>query len=105
MGKRFVHTALLGLLLASIGLPASAQTPTDSADPAALYQQHCAACHGAQRTGAMGPALLPESLERLRGAEASKVIGQGRAATQMPALRARSRQTRSPRWPSGSIHP
>jgi mono/diheme cytochrome c family protein len=34
--------------------------------PAALYRQHCAACHGEQRTGGMGPALLPESLERLR---------------------------------------
>ncbi len=49
----------------------------------ALYQQHCAACHGAQRTGLMGPALLPESLERLRRPEAEKVIAQGRVATQM----------------------
>ena len=31
-------------------------------DAPALYQQHCAACHAPQRTGAMGPALLPESL-------------------------------------------
>ncbi|MBK6862930.1 MAG: c-type cytochrome [Ideonella sp.] len=52
-------------------------------DPAALYGQHCAACHGAQRTGAMGPALLPESLARLRRADAQKVIAQGRVATQM----------------------
>ncbi len=49
----------------------------------ALYQQHCAACHGPQRTGLMGPALLPESLERLRRPEAEKVITQGRVATQM----------------------
>ena len=42
----------------------------------ALYQQHCAGCHGAERFGAMGPALLPESLERLRKAEALKVIGE-----------------------------
>jgi mono/diheme cytochrome c family protein len=52
-------------------------------DAAALYQQHCAACHSAQRTGAMGPALLPESLERLRRPDALKVITQGRVATQM----------------------
>ena len=51
-----------------------------------LYQQHCASCHGEQRIGLMGPALLPESLERLRPAEALKVITQGRAATQMPAF-------------------
>ena len=37
-----------------------------TAKPEALYQQHCATCHGTQRTGAMGPALLPEGLARLR---------------------------------------
>ncbi|HSB24298.1 MAG TPA: cytochrome D1 domain-containing protein [Burkholderiaceae bacterium] len=55
-------------------------------DPAALYQQHCASCHGAQRTGGMGPALLPESLERLRKADAQRVIANGRPATQMQAF-------------------
>jgi mono/diheme cytochrome c family protein len=55
-------------------------------DAKALYQQHCAVCHGEQRTGAMGPALLPESLERLRPAEALKVIQHGRPATQMPGF-------------------
>ena len=52
----------------------------------ALYRQHCATCHGAQRTGAMGPALLPESLERLKRADARRVIAEGRPATQMPAF-------------------
>jgi mono/diheme cytochrome c family protein/DNA-binding beta-propeller fold protein YncE len=72
---------------------AQAQAPLDAASaparvpaPDVLYQQHCAACHGAQRTGGMGPALLPESLERLRKPEALKVIGGGRPATQMPAF-------------------
>ena len=59
-----------------------------AAEPAALYQQHCAACHGAQRTGGMGPALLPESLERLRRPEALKVIRDGRVATQMAGFAA-----------------
>jgi cytochrome c553/DNA-binding beta-propeller fold protein YncE len=72
---------LLGLCLAS----AHAQTTTEAP---ALYQQHCASCHGAQRLGGMGPALLPESLERLRRPEALKVITQGRVATQMPAFAA-----------------
>lgn len=57
-----------------------------AAEPSALYTQHCAACHGAQRTGAMGPALLPESLQRLRRPEALKVITDGRVATQMAAF-------------------
>ena len=51
-----------------------------------LYQQHCASCHGERRTGLMGPALLPESLERLRKNDAQQVITQGRVATQMPAF-------------------
>ncbi|HQR72849.1 MAG TPA: cytochrome D1 domain-containing protein, partial [Burkholderiaceae bacterium] len=37
-------------------------------------------------TGGMGPALLPESLERLRRAESLQVIGNGRPATQMPGF-------------------
>nr|WP_316156119.1 cytochrome D1 domain-containing protein [Cupriavidus sp. BIC8F] len=57
-----------------------------AADPAAVYSQHCAACHGADRLGAMGPALLPESLERLRASELDQVLHAGRAATQMPAF-------------------
>ncbi|OJX07512.1 MAG: cytochrome C oxidase Cbb3 [Burkholderiales bacterium 70-64] len=61
----------------------SAQVP---ADAPALYERHCASCHGAQRTGGMGPALLPESLERQRPAELSKVVANGRSATQMPAF-------------------
>jgi mono/diheme cytochrome c family protein/DNA-binding beta-propeller fold protein YncE len=48
-----------------------------------LYQNICAQCHGADRLGGIGPALLPENLDRLRPAEARKVIGEGREATQM----------------------
>jgi mono/diheme cytochrome c family protein len=65
---------------------AAAQAAPSAVNAAALYQQHCAACHGEQRTGLMGPALLPESLERLRPSEALKVILQGRPATQMPGF-------------------
>jgi mono/diheme cytochrome c family protein len=51
-----------------------------------LYDTHCASCHGAGRFGLMGPALLPESLSRLRQPEAAKVIRDGRVATQMPGF-------------------
>ena len=54
-----------------------------AAEPAALYQQHCAVCHGPGRLGLIGPALLPESLARLRKPEAIKTIAEGRVATQM----------------------
>jgi cytochrome c553 len=56
---------------------------TAKADPAKTYQQHCAACHGADRLGGTGPALLPENLERLKKPEALRVIREGRVATQM----------------------
>ena len=48
-----------------------------------LYLQQCAACHGPDRLGGMGPALLPENLGRLKKAEAEQVIREGRPATQM----------------------
>ena len=60
-------------------------------------QQHCASCHGADRLGGMGPALLPENLERLKQRRRGRaVIAKGRAATQMPAFaRPARRRTRS----------
>jgi hypothetical protein len=55
-------------------------------DAPTLYRAHCAACHGSERLGGMGPALLPENLERLRRPAAEQVIAQGRASTQMPGF-------------------
>lgn len=52
-------------------------------DTKTIYKQHCAVCHGENRLGLMGPALLPENLKRLRKKKAVKVIAEGRAATQM----------------------
>ncbi|MEJ2446015.1 MAG: cytochrome D1 domain-containing protein, partial [Exilibacterium sp.] len=52
----------------------------------ALYQKHCQQCHGSQRLGGMGPALLPENLQRLNRKSAAKVILEGRPATQMPGF-------------------
>lgn len=71
----------LGVLAFACAAPAAT-----AAAPATLYSQHCAACHGADRLGAMGPALLPESLERLRAGELDQVLRDGRTATQMPAF-------------------
>ena len=55
----------------------------DAADTAANFKEHCASCHGVDRLGGIGPALLPENLARLRKPEAEKVIRDGRLATQM----------------------
>lgn len=51
-----------------------------------LFQKNCAECHGADRLGKIGPALLPENLGRLKYDEAQAVIKEGRALTQMPAF-------------------
>ena len=56
------------------------------ADPAQTYRTKCASCHGADRLGGSGPALIPETLGRMRGPNLEKVIRHGRVATQMPGF-------------------
>ncbi|MFZ5608857.1 MAG: cytochrome D1 domain-containing protein [Pseudomonadota bacterium] len=56
------------------------------AAPEALYGAECAACHGVDRLGGSGPALIPETLARLPRPQLDAVIAKGRAATQMPAF-------------------
>jgi mono/diheme cytochrome c family protein len=68
------------LALDSAPLAAGKKDP----DAGRLYSQHCANCHGADRLGIAGPALLPENLGRLHKEEALQVIRDGRPATQMP---------------------
>jgi cytochrome c553/DNA-binding beta-propeller fold protein YncE len=68
-------------LMISASLKASPAPETE-----ALYQQHCASCHGADRLGGMGPALLPDNLSRLKKPQAEDAIRNGRDATQMPAF-------------------
>jgi len=55
-------------------------------DARALYAAHCARCHGADRLGGMGPALVPGTLGRLTPERAARVIRDGRPLTQMPAF-------------------
>jgi mono/diheme cytochrome c family protein len=74
-----VAAAIAAVLAAA---PASAAAP----DARALYAEHCAECHGPDRLGGMGPALLPENLGRLKRAAAAQVIAGGPAATQMPGF-------------------
>ncbi|CAK9889617.1 MULTISPECIES: cytochrome D1 domain-containing protein [Pseudomonas] len=62
---------------------ASAQGSAVVDQAAQDYQQHCQQCHGATRFGASGPALLPESLSRIKPAEIRQVISAGRPASQM----------------------
>ncbi len=68
------------------GMTASLAPDAWAGESEALYVQHCAACHGADRLGGMGPALLPENLGRLSRPATREVIANGRHATQMPAF-------------------
>lgn len=52
----------------------------------ALYQKHCAVCHGEDRLGLIGPPLIPQSFKRLKAKSAALVIKNGRLASQMPAF-------------------
>ena len=70
---------LLAIALAS---PAGAQDGAEP-DPAALFAANCASCHGADRLGGTGPALIPEALGRIEGEDLAAVIAHGRVSTQM----------------------
>lgn len=58
----------------------------EAADAPQNFRQHCASCHGADRLGGSGPALLPESLARLKKPEAMQTVTHGRIATRMSAF-------------------
>ncbi|MFZ0792101.1 MAG: cytochrome D1 domain-containing protein, partial [Chromatiaceae bacterium] len=79
-------TGLSGPLEAADTNQASDSAPPVEAvpeGPAALYQRLCAQCHGADRLGITGPALIPENFGRLKPEEALGVILNGRPASQM----------------------
>jgi len=84
MIKRNTFQLLLRLTVSFIGI--NSATAATTPDAAALFQQHCASCHGVERLGSMGPALLPENLQRLRRGQAATTIANGLPATQMPAF-------------------
>ena len=79
--------ALRSLIFAVAVLAAASPASAGSPDAGALYAQHCASCHGAERLGGTGPALLPENLGRLKRADAQNVIRDGRSQTQMLPFR------------------
>lgn len=70
-------------LWGALGLLVLAPLPAGAGDTEALFQEHCAECHGEDRLGQSGPALLPQNLDRLPEEEARNVIDEGRPATQM----------------------
>jgi cytochrome c553 len=76
---RFRLSIAVALLLPSLASAA----PPEVLD---LYIEQCAACHGTDRLGGTGPALIPENLGRLKPEKAVATIALGRQQTQMPAF-------------------
>ncbi len=67
-------------------MPVDGVVGEDDGGVSALYEKHCAACHGADRLGGIGPALLPENLRRLKPDRAMATIRDGAPASQMPGF-------------------
>ena len=76
-------------LFVSLSLAAGLAAPSANGaiQGAALYQQHCSACHGAQREGAAGPKLSDATWVKVKPQQAAleKFISAGLPATGMPS--------------------
>lgn len=70
-------------MISTLSLCVIASSVTAEPNAAALYQEHCAECHGPSRLGGIGPALIPQTLRRMYGPKMQDVIANGRVATQM----------------------
>ena len=79
--KRRIVTSSFILIAALLGLGAKARS-----EPATIYAGQCASCHGETRLGGTGPALIPETLGRMKADAIADTIRNGRVQTQMPAF-------------------
>jgi cytochrome c553 len=75
-----LRTAFCSLVLLAPALAHAQSTAPQT------YERLCAGCHGSGRLGGTGPALIPETLSRIRGPALAEIIGKGRTATQMPGF-------------------
>jgi mono/diheme cytochrome c family protein/DNA-binding beta-propeller fold protein YncE len=71
---------------ALLSVPVADAAGQDDGRIPGIYAQNCATCHGADRLGGIGPALLPENLRRLKPKKAVATISSGLPASQMPGF-------------------
>ena len=77
-------------LLLALSIAAACAAPlAHAASGAALYQQNCAACHGAQREGAIGPNLADATWVKVKPNKASLAgfISSGSPEAGMPPFK------------------
>ncbi len=79
----FAFAAIMDTALADVSKVKSEPKIKAYQEKFANYLAHCASCHGADRLGVTGPALLPDNLKRLRKEKAVRIITEGAVATQM----------------------
>ena len=87
--KRAVEALSIATLILTLGGGIAQAADADkvgSKDIPPAYLEHCAECHGAERLGGIGPALIPETLRRIKPDSLAAAIRDGRDATQMPAF-------------------
>ena len=72
-------------MLLALGMASSAVAETTSTPPA-LFLEHCASCHGAERYGGYAPPLYSEALARKKDDALQRAILEGLPNTQMPAF-------------------
>jgi len=85
--RRLRAVTALATPLAVVFLPAIVLSPAaaqDNARAEALYADHCAVCHGADRGGYIGPALNRDETKLTRG-QVAELILSGSPQTLMPA--------------------
>lgn len=79
---------LVGIAAALIGpaLAGYAADPIAGLEVEKLFAEHCASCHGEDRFGGTGPALIPETLGQKGAETVMATITGGRSQTQMKAF-------------------
>ncbi|MGB1109695.1 MAG: c-type cytochrome [Gammaproteobacteria bacterium] len=83
MSKQSARSSLAGFLIL---LATSLQTLMAAPNGAALFEEHCAVCHGIDGTGALGVPLIKPKFATLTNEYLTKTIRNGRPGRVMPAF-------------------
>ncbi len=86
MNKALIHTNIFAVLFVLI-LSTSVQAQGDPVSGAMLFRANCAACHGDQMEGGIGPALNTNEITTAEEAALQQKVVVGIEANGMPAFK------------------